>query len=64
MRTCAHKARSRPYGYFLKIDNRQLYQSKVIVWSFGKNPFRKYWYIFIEKQKSDQKPKQCEYMGG
>ena len=50
MRTCTHKARSRPNGYFLKIDNKKFYQIKVIVWSLGKNSFRKYWYIFIEKQ--------------
>ena len=64
MRTCTHKARSRPNGYFLKIDNKKFYQIKVIVWSLGKNSFRKYWYIFIKKTNSDQKPEQCEHMGG
>jgi hypothetical protein len=50
MRTGTHKASSRPNGYFLKIDNKKFYQIKVSVWSLGKDSFRKYWYIFTEKQ--------------
>lgn len=64
MRTCTHKARSRPNGYFLKIDNKKFYQIKVIVWSLGKKFIQKILVHFYRKTKSDQKPELCEHMGG